>query len=114
MTLGAKQEEFSRCLGELLTWIYAQGWAVRIGEVHRPKATAEHYAATGKGIKNSAHCRKLAADLFISIDGAVTWNPEDYAAAGVYWKGLHELARHGGDFKNRDAVHFSFIHGGIS
>ena len=114
MTLGEKQEEFSRCLGLLITSIYEQGWAVRIGEVHRPVTTAEHYAKIGKGIKNSVHIRKLAADLFLSIGGQVTWNVEDYAVIGEIWKGLNPLARWGGDFKNRDAVHFSFTHGGVS
>ena len=114
MTLGEKQEEFSICLAQLITWIYAQDWAVRIGEVHRPAATAAHYAELGKGIKNSVHCKKLAADLSLRSDGRVTWAEEDYRAAGEFWKSLSEWARWGGDFHNRDAVHFSFTHNGVS
>lgn len=113
MKLGEKQELFAECFGKLITWIYAQGMAVRIGEIHRPQVTADHYASIGKGIRNSAHTRKLAADIFLVVDGNVTWDNEDYVAVGVYWKSLHELCRHGGDFKNRDSVHFSIIHQGV-
>ena len=113
MTLGAKQELFSKCLGRLLIWIYRQGWACRMGECYRTKEQAEIYAAQGKGIINSAHRKKLAVDLFLSIDGQVTWDNEDYEAAGEYWKSLDPLARHGGDFAGRDSVHFSFEHGGV-
>ena len=113
VTLGEKQEEFSMCLAQLITWMYEQGWGVRIGEVHRTRAQAALNAKSGKGIKNSVHCLKLAADLFVSIDGQVSWDFEDYAAAGERWKSLSDFSRWGGDFKNRDAVHFSFEHRGV-
>ena len=114
MNLGQKQELFSRLFGELICWVYDQGYALRIGEVHRPPETAEIYAKIGKGIKNSAHTRKLAADIFLVKDGQVTWAVEDYAELGEHWKSLHELCRWGGDFKNRDAVHFSIFHSGVA
>jgi len=114
MTLGQKQEAFAEALGKLLAWVQLQpGYAVRIGEVFRPKTTARYYASIGKGIINSAHCNKLAVDLFLSVDGRVTWEREHYVYFGEYWKELHPLARWGGDFKNRDAVHFSFEHRGV-
>jgi len=113
MTLGQKQEEFSICLANLICWIYAQGWAIRMGEVLRTKEQAEIYARTGKGILNSVHRKKLAADIFLSIDGKVTWNREDYKPIGDKWKSLHPLARWGGDFKRRDAFHFSLEHNGV-
>ena len=113
MKLGQKQEQFSLCLAQLVVWIYEQGWAVRFGEVLRTREQAELYADAGKGIKNSCHCFKLAADLFLVVDGKVTWRVEDYAAAGRKWEKLHPLARWGGNFKNRDGVHFSFEHHGV-
>ena len=113
MTLGEKQELFARLFGELIVWTYKQGYALRIGEVHRPQVTADHYAATGKGIRNSAHTRKLAADIFLVKHGKVTWDPEDYEVLGEHWESLHELCCWGGRFKNRDAVHFSILHNGV-
>lgn len=113
MSLGEKQELFAELFGQLIGWVYANGMALRLGEVHRPQFVADHYAATGKGIKNSAHTRKLAADIFLVKDGKVTWDTSDYEALGEHWESLHELCRWGGRFKNRDAVHFSLEHGGV-
>lgn len=111
--LGKKQESFADNLGRLISWIYANGMACRLGECHRTREQAELYAAQGKGIKNSVHCVKLAIDLFLVIGGKVTWNAEDYRSVGEHWKSLHPLARHGLDFRNRDAVHFSYLHNGV-
>ena len=110
MTLGKKQELFARLYGEFICWIYDQGYALRLGEVHRPKVTAEHYASIGKGIANSAHTRKLAADIFLVKNGKVTWDADDYVELAVHWEGMHKLCRAGLRFKNRDAVHFSLEH----
>ncbi len=113
MTLGQKQQLFARLYGELICWVYDQGWALRLGEVHRPKVTADYYASIGKGIRNSAHTRKLAADIFLVKKGKVTWATKDYEAVGIHWESLHKLCRWGGRFKGRDAVHFSIEHNGI-
>ena len=113
MTLGKKQELFARLFGEFIVWVYDQGYALRLGEVHRPQVTADHYASIGKGIRNSAHTRKLAADIFLVKNGKVTWDTADYEVLGSHWEGLHELCRWGGRMKNRDAVHFSIEHGGV-
>lgn len=114
MTLGQKQELFSRLLAEFVCWVYSRGYAIRWGEVYRPPETAELYAKQGKGIRNSNHCKKLAADLFLVENGKVTWEFADYYVLGEKWKSMHELCRWGGDFKGRDAVHFSIYHAGVS
>jgi len=87
---------------------------LRLGEFHRPQATADLYAKIGKGIKNSNHCKKLAADLFLVKDGKVTWEHDDYRPLGERWESMHDLCRWGGRFKNRDAVHFSLEHNGVA
>jgi hypothetical protein len=51
--------------------------------------------------------------MFRLLDGTVTWDIEEYRAAGEKWKTMHPLARWGGDFKRKDAVHFSFEHEGV-
>ena len=82
-------------------------------EFFRTPEMAELYAKQGKGIKNSNHRLKLAWDLFRVKNGKVTWDTEDYREAGELWKTMHPLARWGGDFRRRDAVHFSFEHNGV-
>lgn len=111
--LNVKQSEFARCLGQLLQYAFATGQDVIVAEVFRPKETAELYAQQGKGIKNSVHTLKLAADLFRCVGGSVSWEPEHYEDLGRYWKTLHPDARWGGDFKKKDYVHFSFQHNGV-
>ena len=113
MTLGQKQQEFAKCLAGFIQWIYQQGWSVRMGEVYRPPFTAAEYARQGKGIKNSVHTKKLAADLFLVIEGQQTWDNEDYAVLAEKWITMHHFARAGHYFRGRDSVHFSFEHNGV-
>lgn len=114
MTLNAKQVIFTRNVGKLLQWASLASLPVILAEAYRTPEQARIYAEQGKGIINSAHCKKLAVDLFRVADGTVTWRRSDYEALGKYWKQLHPLNRWGGDFKNRDCVHFSMEHNGVS
>lgn len=113
MGLNAKQVEFTKCMAEFQVWCFKKGYEIIEAESFRPRWVAEEYARRGKGIKNSVHTKKLARDLFRVVGGTVSWNTEDYAALGKEWKRRHPLARWGGDFRNRDAVHFSFEHNGV-
>lgn len=113
MSLNAKQVEFTRIMAEFQVWCFENGYEIIEAEAFRPVWVAEEYARRGKGIKNSVHTKKLARDLFRVVDGAVTWDTAAYAPLGAEWKSRHPLARWGGDFRNRDAVHFSFEHNGV-
>lgn len=113
MSLNAKQIEFTKCMAEFQVWCFEHGYQIIEAESYRPRWVAEEYARRGKGIKNSVHTKKLARDLFLFKDGTITWDTDDYAALGEEWKRRHPLARWGGDFRNRDAVHFSFEHNGV-
>lgn len=113
MTLNEKQVLFTATLGQFLVWCTRKGHQVILAEVFRTPEQARIYHEQGKGILNSVHTKKLAADMFLYKGGTVSWNREDYAPLGAQWKSMHELARWGGDFANRDAVHFSFEHGGV-
>ena len=113
MGLNSLQQEFTEALGELLVWCSKNDYPVILAEAYRTKEQAEIYARTGKGIKNSAHCKKLAVDLFRVVDGKVTWDKEEYRPVGERWKAIHNLSRWGGDFVRRDAVHFSFEYRGV-
>ena len=115
MKLNEKQALFTKLLGQLLQWCDRYGYPVILAEAYRTPEQAALYAKQGKGIKNSNHCKKLAVDLYAVgwVDGTVSWEPEHYEPIGRKWKSLHELCRWGGDFKNRDCVHFSLWHNGI-
>ena len=114
MSLNKKQVQFTRTLARFLCWCFDNDYLVIGAEWYRTPAQARLYAEEGRGIVNSVHTKKLAVDLFRYKNGAISWDVEDYRAIGEKWKSMHPLARWGGDFKNRDAVHFSFVHNGVS
>lgn len=113
MSLNAEQVEFTRNVGWLLVWAEDNNRPVILAEAYRTAYQAAEYARTGKGIKNSAHCKKLAVDLFRYKNGTISWKRSDYEALGAYWKSLSPENAWGGDFKNRDCVHFSRAHKGV-
>ncbi len=113
MGLNAKQAEFTYTMAQFLVWCHENGYECFGAEWYRTPEQAEIYAKAGKGIKGSVHTKKLAVDIFRLKNGVLTWDKEDYRAMGVKWRSMHKLARWGGDFKRRDAVHFSFEHNGV-
>lgn len=115
MTLGQKQEKFSRFLGQLLAFAYAHPSkiGVRMGECYRPPEMAEIYAAKGMGIKNSLHTQKLAVDVFLSMGGQFLTGGEPYKILADYWKSLDPDCCWGGDFTRRDVYHYSLRHNGV-
>jgi hypothetical protein len=113
MTLNDKQALFTKTVGQLLQWCDRYGYPVILAEAYRTPEQAAIYAKQGKGIKNSVHTKKLAVDLLAVVDGKVSWEYSAYEPIGRKWKGLNELARWGGDWPRRDAMHFSFEHKGI-
>ncbi len=141
MTLLEARIAFTECLGELLEYACKErGYELIIDEVKRSQMAAtwnathcrvevagkrceklkndpvhEHHAFKPIGIAKSVHIQSLAADAYIIVDGAISNDRDEYAVLGEYWKGLHELARWGGDFKGfPDLGHFSFTWDGRS
>lgn len=116
MTLLEKQKVFSRLLARLIDDLYRRGYEVTLGEVWRPSEMAKIYASTGKGIPNSNHTIRLAADLNIFFDNVYLDTKDELEIAGEIWKSyscdLFECCW-GGDFKMIDAHHFSIEHNGI-
>jgi len=108
MSLGKKQELFSRNLNKLITWIYANtDFEIRRGETQRPLMMQKYYVSVGKSwTLNGAHLKKLAADLFFSKDGKMVWSHESLKEVGEYWKSLHPQNEWGGDWQKKDVPHF--------
>jgi hypothetical protein len=114
MTLGEKQRLFSRCVGLLIGWAYKNGYELTFGDAFRSPEQAAANAASGKGISNSLHCKRLAVDLNLFINGKYMTDSASYKPLGDYWKTLDPLCRWGGDFKRPDGNHFSITHEGVS
>lgn len=119
LTLLQKQRLFCYLVAELITWCYDHGYELSFGEAYRTPEQAARNAATGAGIANSLHTKRLAIDLNLftvlpSGESEYKTQTEDYAELGTYWKSLHPLCKWGGDFKSRkDGNHFSLEHEGV-
>lgn len=114
MTLGEKQELFSNLLFRLLIKCQivasSKGATIRLGDLFRDRRVhGEFGVKVGYGNAFSMHKLKLAIDIYMIKDGKIMdW--EDYAEIGKWWVKENEYCRWGGDFKSRDAVHFSLTH----
>lgn len=116
MTLGEKQEAFTRCVEWLLATARlvcaAQGCTLRGGEWQRGLQQAEWNARQGLGIVNSLHRDKLAVDLLAFRGGELVASPHE--VIGPLWeqfgKGLGLPLTWGGRF--HDPSHYSFSDGG--
>lgn len=115
MTLPEKQRIFPRLLAKLIEFAYSKGYEITMGECWRSPETAALYAKSGKGIKNSLHCERIAVDLNIFKNGVWSQEPKDYKVLGDYWKGLGGPLFEtcwGGDFTSKDNDHYSISDGG--
>ena len=96
--LREKQSLFAKFLPILISYIYASGYEVTIGDVF---ATIGHK-------KGSFHYRKLAVDLNLFKDGNYLRSTKSHKVFGNFWKSLHPLCSWGGDFRRKDGNHYSF------
>ena len=97
--------EFSRGVGQLLVWAYANGYPVALGEVERDSRVAALNAQKGVGNKNSLHILGLAVDLRLYKAGVYQELTPAYEPLGRYWEGLNPNFCWGGHFG--DGNHFS-------
>ena len=105
MKLSEKQQLFTQHVAILIQEIFKHGYACTLGECYRTPEQAEIYAKSGRGIKNSLHCQRLAIDLNIfSPNGDFLTKTEDYAQFGAFWESLGPENRWGGRFS--DGNHF--------
>ena len=92
----------------LINYVAQKGHYVTGGELHRPQELQEMYVKDGRSqTLDGQHQKRLAIDLFLFIDGKVTWRPEDYKFMGDFWESIRPENRWGGNFAGFvDAVHF--------
>jgi hypothetical protein len=113
MILIQKQQIFSVLISKLILWANDQGYKITTGEFERTKLQALANAVTGKGIKNSLHRIRLAADLHLFKHGIYLDQTEDHKPLGEYWESLSTPEYEccwGGRFG--DGNHYSIAHEG--
>ena len=113
LTLFDKQKIFLRNQALLVLWLYDNGYGATGGELYRTPEQAKLNEASGKGIANSAHTRRLAIDIHLFLGNQFLTDSKRYEHAGRYWESLHVLNRWGGDFRKPDGNHFSMEHEGV-
>lgn len=111
MTLGEQQRLFTRLVGSLISWAYANGYELTFGETYRTPEQAALNAAKGIGIANSLHTLRLAVDFNLFKDGAYLTDTADYQPMGVFWESIG--GSWGGRFTQKDGNHFSLEWQGV-
>lgn len=114
MTLGQKQRLFTRLVGQLIGWAYANGYELTWGEAYRTPEQAALHAAAGKGISNSNHTRRLAVDLNLFVNGEYRTDSRDHEPLGLHWEAMSTPELQccwGGRFG--DGNHYSVEHLGV-
>ena len=112
MTLGEKQRLFTKLVGMLIEFAYANGYELTFGDAYRSPEQAKQNAAAGKGIVNSLHCERLAIDLNLFRHGKYLTDSADYKPLGEFWESLGADCAWGGRFTRPDGNHFSIRHAG--
>lgn len=106
-TLFYKQAVFASNIAKLIQYINEKGLLCTFGETFRTKEQAEIYFKEGKGILDSLHCKRLAADInLFDINGQYLTQSKQYEPFGIYWEQLNVMNRWGGRFKRSDGNHF--------
>ena len=122
LTLREKQSLFAKNMATLILWAFDNGMELTVGEWQRTEDQQTLYfeglrlQRMGGKIKlfNSVqksktmfsdHLKKLAADVFLFINGDYKTDKESYGPLHKYWKTLHPNNYSGSDW-GWDFVHF--------
>ena len=105
-TLGQKQRRFTKLVGQLIAYAYANGYELTFGRAYdEPESTV--------GIPNSLHKIRLAIDLNLFANGVWLKTTEAHRPLGLYWESLAPDCTWGGRFKKPDGNHYSITHQGV-
>jgi len=111
MSLVNKQHKHLQNMAKLIQYIDSCGYKCTEGEFFRTEEQAAIYARDGKGIKNSRHCMRLAADInLLDHNGVYLTSNSDYLKFGEYWEALDPDCIWGGRFTRGDGNHFETRH----
>ncbi|MGL4250154.1 MAG: M15 family metallopeptidase [Aeromonas sp.] len=111
-TLGQKQRRFTRMLAELITFAYANGYELTVGDAYRdPRLHGDMGVKKGYGHASSNHKQRLAIDFNLFRDGKFLTGTEDHRPLGEFWESIG--GSWGGRFKSPDGNHYSIEHNGV-
>jgi len=94
--MSKEQAEFAKNVATLIFKMSQPPYSCTLGEAWRTKEQAEIYAKQGIGIKDSLHCKRLAIDLNLFIDGVYATDGEAHKPFGDWWESLSPFNRWGG------------------
>lgn len=109
MTLGQKQRQFTKLIGQLIEFAYNRGYELTFGDAFRdPRVHGDVGAKKSYSSASSNHKIRLAVDFNLFRGGQYLTGTEDYAELGEFWESLG--GAWGGRFN--DGNHFSLEHEG--
>ena len=109
MTLGQKQKQFVRMVGQLIEFAYANGYELTFGDAYRdPRLHGAVGEKKGYGASSSCHKMRLAVDFNLFKGDKYLTGSDDYKPLGEFWESI------GGSWGGRfqDGNHFSMEHEG--
>jgi hypothetical protein len=97
MALLSAQQRFALRIAQLITWGFANGYAITLGDAYRdPRVFGPIGTRIGYGSAASLHKLRLALDLNLFRDGAYLTDAASHAPLGAQWERLG--GRWGGRF----------------
>ena len=109
MTLGQKQRQFTKLIGQLIEFAYNRGYELTFGDAFRdPRVHGDVGVKKSYSSASSNHKIRLAVDFNLFRGGQYLTGTEDYAELGEFWESLG--GAWGGRFN--DGNHFSLEHEG--
>ena len=104
MSLAQAQRKFTRMIGMLIEWAYANGYELTFGDAFRdPRVHGSVGEKKSYSSASSNHKIRLAVDFNLFKDGKFLTASEDHKPLGEYWESI------GGSWGGRfdDGNHYS-------
>ena len=88
--MSVSQSIFAANAAKLILKMSEPPYSCTFGEAWRPPEMAAVYAKDGRGIKNSLHCKRIAIDLNLFINGEYQKDSMAYKPFGDWWESLDQ------------------------